>query len=59
MGGKPAGGLPLPPGEFAYRMPEQAIDVYLYGRKTSGYLEDDTFFSTYCLVNKVVREIWE
>lgn len=38
---------------------EQAIDVYLYERKTSGYLEDDTFFSAYCLVNKVVREIWE
>lgn len=38
---------------------EQAIDVYLYERETSGYMDDETFFSAYGLVNKAVGEIRE
>lgn len=36
---------------------KNALDFYLYEHGQSSYLEDDTFFYTYALLNKVIKQI--
>ena len=41
------------------RLAERAVDLLLYRRGLSAFLDDDTFFYTYALVDKVVRQVRE